>query len=133
MQSEAGGNVEVLVRRPAFQNLSDRIVDFVVETIKSASVFPKSFAGSHIANQLVRSATSVGANYEEGCTAQSRPDFTHKMQIALKEMRETHYWIRLATRLELSDKPQWEMVAKEGDELLRILAKSVATAKGIKK
>jgi len=45
--------------------------------------------GKHVANQLMRAATSSGANYEEACSAESRADFIHKVQIVLKELRGT--------------------------------------------
>ncbi|MEO6095447.1 MAG: four helix bundle protein [Fibrobacteria bacterium] len=114
-------------------DLSERLLDFAVETIKATYLFPKSQVSSHIVGQVVRSVSSVGANYEEACTAQSRADFIHKMQIALKEIRETVYWIKLATRLELAEKDGWKRIVQEGNELLLILAKSVATSKGVAK
>lgn len=55
------------------------------------------------------------------------------MQIALKEIRETVYWVKLATRLELPGKSGWSLIVQEGNELLPILAKSVATSKGVAK
>jgi four helix bundle protein len=114
-------------------DLSERLLDFAVETIKATYLFPKSQVSSHIVGQVVRSVSSVGANYEEACTAQSRADFIHKMQIALKEIRETVYWVKLATRLELAEKEGWKRVVQEGNELLLILAESVATSKGVAK
>jgi four helix bundle protein len=96
-------------------------------------MFPKSQVSSHIGGQVIRSVSSVGANYEEACTAQSRADFIHKMQIALKEIREPVYWVKLATRLDLPAKSGWPQVVQEGNELLLILAKSVATSKGVAK
>lgn len=115
------------------KDLSERLLDFAVETIKATYMFPKSQVGSHIGGQVIRSVSSVGANYEEACTAQSRADFIHKMQIALKEIRETVYWVKLATRLELPGKTGWSLILQEGNELLLILAKSVATSKGVAK
>ena len=114
-------------------DLSERLLDFAVETIKATYLFPKSQVSSHIVGQVIRSVSSVGANYEEACSAQSRADFIHKLQIALKEIRETVYWIKLATRLELSEKEGWKRIVQEGNELLLILAKSVATSKGVAK
>jgi four helix bundle protein len=115
------------------KDLSERLLEFAVETIKATYMFPKSQVSSHIGGQVIRSVSSVGANYEEACTAQSRADFIHKMQIALKEIRETAYWIKLATRLDLPGKVGWPGIVKESNELLLILAKSVATAKGVAK
>lgn len=55
-----------------------------------------------ISKQIVRSATSIGANVEEAIAAQSRKDFIHKMSIASKEARETKYWLRLLDKSDLT-------------------------------
>jgi four helix bundle protein len=52
----------------------------------------------HIALQFLRAATSAGANYEEACAGESRADFIHKLQIVLKELRESLYWLRLVEK-----------------------------------
>lgn len=73
-----------------------------------------------LSKQLLRSATSIGANVEEALAAQSRPDFHLKMTIAFKEARETHYWLRL-----LKDSNWMEIdystYLKDSDEIIRIL------------
>ena len=78
--------------------ISNRIVKFTARVIKLIGTVANSFAGKKVADQLVRSATSMGANYEEAHGAGSKADFTHKLQIALKEARETRYWLRLMRR-----------------------------------
>jgi len=70
-------------------------LDFAVEIIKLAVRLNKTSVGRHIGGQLTRSGTSPGANYEEACGAESRADFIHKLQIVLKELRESSYWLRL--------------------------------------
>jgi len=65
-------------------DLSERIETFAAEVIKGIPGIHKTFAGRHIAGQLIRSSTSAGANYEEACGAESRQDFIHKLQIVLK-------------------------------------------------
>ena len=87
------------------------------------------FAGRHIAGQLIRSATSAGANYEEACGAESRQDFIHKLQIVLKELRESLFWIRVSLKAELVAMEVVRPLLKEGHELANIAAKSVLTAK----
>ena len=77
----------------------------------------------------MRAATSAGANYEEACAAESRADFIHKMQIVLKELRESHYWLRLLEKSDLTAKSELAPILKEADELCRIIAQSVITAK----
>jgi len=78
----------------------------------------------------MRSATSCGANYEEACAAESRADFVHKMQIVLKELRESRYWLKLLNRVGISSDISLPSLLKESDELIKIFAKSVITAKG---
>jgi four helix bundle protein len=73
------------------ENLSDRLIEFAADTILLCDKLNRTLAQRHIAGQLVRSATSSGANYEEACAAESRADFIHKMQIVLKELRESFY------------------------------------------
>jgi four helix bundle protein len=74
-----------------------------------------------ISKQLIRSGTAIGANVEEAVSAESRRDFLHKMNIALKEARESHYWLRLVQGSELrSGRDLTERLAAV-DELIRIL------------
>ena len=110
-------------------NLSDRFEDWAVEVIKLAPKLSRSFAGRHIGGQLIRSATSAGANYEEACGGESRSDFVHKLQIVLKEMKESLYWLRLVSKAELVPKDVWNPIYAEAEELTKIIAKSVVTAK----
>ena len=84
----------------------------------------------HIGGQLVRSATSCGANYEEVCAAESRADFLHKMQVVLKELRESLYWLKLLKRTGPASDDHLQPLLKETDELVKIFAKSIITAKG---
>jgi four helix bundle protein len=109
--------------------LSDRLEDFAVEVIKLGGKLQRTFVGRHIGGQLVRSATSAGANYEEACGAESRSDFIHKLQMVLKELRESLYWLRLASRSGLLSQEEVASLLKEGKELSNIVAKSVVTAK----
>ena len=83
------------------KDLSERLLGFAASSIKPAVKLDRSMAGKHIANQLMRAASSAGANYEEACGAESRADFIHKMQLVLKESRESLYWLKLAERSEL--------------------------------
>ena len=75
--------------------LAERLLDFAVRVGKVVNALPGTRLGRHIAGQLVRCGTSPGPNYQEGCAAESRADFVHKLGICLKELRESHFWIRL--------------------------------------
>ena len=110
-------------------NLSDRFEDWAVEIIRLSSKLSKTFVGRHISGQLIRSATSAGANYEEACGGESRADFIHKLQLVLKEMRESLYWLRLIKKSALVPNEIASPIYQEADELTKIIAKSVVTAK----
>jgi four helix bundle protein len=75
--------------------LEQRLIDFAVRVIKLSAAIPKTTAGKHIANQLLRSGTSPAPNYGEARAAESHDDFKHKLGIALKELNETRIWLRI--------------------------------------
>jgi four helix bundle protein len=75
------------------QEVSQRLLDYGVSVINVVESLPKTLVGRRIGDQLLRSGISVGANYEEAQGAESRDDFAHKLQIALKELRESNYWL----------------------------------------
>ena len=113
----------------AERDLDARLLEYGARIIKLVEAFPKTLVCNRIADQLLRSSMAVGANYEEAQAAESRPDFTHKLQIALKELRESHYWLRL---LQASGKLPRERLADiidESTQLRAILSKAVASAK----
>lgn len=109
--------------------LSERLLDFATMVIEAVTKLSKTYVGRHIGNQLMRAATSAGANYEEACGAESRADFIHKMQIVLKELKESLYWLRLVKKSALLSDEVIQPTLLEGNELSRIIAKSVITAK----
>ena len=80
-----------------------------------------------ISRQLIRSATSVGANIEEAIAGQSRKDFYHKLSISYKESRESLYWIRLMEELELLSIKESSKLKEMVNELNRIIASILAT------
>ncbi|MDC0936393.1 four helix bundle protein [Pirellulales bacterium] len=110
--------------------MSERLLDFAARVAKVADSLPDTRLGRHVAGQMIRSGTSPVANYEEGCAAESRKDFAHKLSICLKEVRETHVWLKLTVRTDLVPKQRLEDLIDEAGQLSRILGKSVATAKG---
>ena len=82
-----------------------------------------------LAKQLVRSGTSIGANTEEAVAAQSKPDFIHKLHIALKEARETSYWLRLLHAVNLIETAAFESIHKDCIELQKMLSSIILTSK----
>jgi four helix bundle protein len=109
--------------------LSERILDFGVEIIRMVEKIRSNYAGRQIIGQLIRSSTSAGSNYEEACGAESRSDFVHKLQIVLKELRESLYWLQLITKLDLTSAQKVGVLIQEGKELANMIAKSIVTAK----
>jgi four helix bundle protein len=109
--------------------LSDRLLDFAVEVIKITDALPNTVAGRHVGGQLIRAGTSCGSNYEEACGAESRSDFSYKMSIVLKELKESRFWLRLISRTEMLTDNRTEPVLDECQQLCAIVAKSILTAK----
>lgn len=80
-----------------------------------------------IANQLLKSGTSIGANIKEAQNAESKADFIHKIKIAMKEAEETEFWLFLCNELE--NYPNSEELLNEIFEILKITNKIIATSK----
>ncbi|WP_299466811.1 four helix bundle protein, partial [uncultured Microscilla sp.] len=75
--------------------LQQKSYDFALRMVKLYKHLRETHQEYTLSQQIVRSGTSIGANVEEAIGAQSGKDFVHKLSIAYKEARETHYWIRL--------------------------------------
>jgi four helix bundle protein len=110
------------------EDLEDRLIDFAVRIGKVADALPENRLGRHIADQIVRSGTSPAPNYSEGCAAESRRDFAHKLSISLKELRETKTWLRLIRKAELLPAHRLQAITDEADQLCAILSTSIHTA-----
>lgn len=123
MQNEARG----LERKGA--DIEERLLEFAVRVGKAIDTLPVTRLGRHIAGQLVRSGTSPAPNYAEACAAESKKDFIHKLAIVLKELRESSVWIRLIVKSELVPEKRLELLRDECDQLCKIIAKSLVTAK----
>ena len=110
-------------------DLSERLFEYSVRILRLTESLPGTVVGKRIADQLFRSATSVGANYQEAQGAESKADFIHKLQIALKESREALYWLKLLANTSLAPEENVRSMIRESLELRAILSKAVATAK----
>jgi four helix bundle protein len=110
-------------------DLSEGLLAFAVRVGKIVNALPATRLGHHIAAQLVRSGTSAAPNYEEGCAAESRADFVHKLSICLKELRESRFWLRLIVESELLPKMKMADLQDECTQLCKIVARSIVTAK----
>ena len=109
-------------------DIAVRLVNFGAMVVRLVAALPQDRAGKHIADQLLRSATSGGSNYEEGRSAQSRRDFVHKVSLAAKEMRESVYWLGLVERARLAPHHDIPPMLREANELVAILMASAKTA-----
>ncbi|GAA4822859.1 four helix bundle protein [Algivirga pacifica] len=100
---------------------------FALSTVKLCHEIMRERKEYILTKQLIRSATSIGANVEEATGAQTRKDFIAKMYIAYKEAREAHYWFRLLNDLNLltADQAQYHLaVAEEVKKILMSICKS---------
>jgi four helix bundle protein len=93
-------SVDAHVQRPQSKadEIEERLINFAVRIIKLSSSLPKTSAGKHIANQILRSGTSPSPNYGEARGAESQADFVHKLGITLKELNETSIWLKIIER-----------------------------------
>jgi len=103
------------------QGLGDRLFNFAIDTIKFLGTLPRFPEAQVIRFQLAKSSTSSGANYEEAQAASSKPDFSHKMKISLREMRESNYWLRICFHSNFGDPVLNKKLIAESEELKKIL------------
>lgn len=127
MQNSEGRIANVESRKRL--DLPERLLEFACAVVRFGNRVRAGAAGRYTASQLMRAAASAGANYREACAAESRADFVHKSQVVLKELREAEYWLELMRRTALVPIAAVAPLAKETDELIRIMVKSVVTAK----
>jgi len=114
------------------QDIKKRTFQFSIRIVRLCQTMDASPGVSRtLANQLLRSGTSIGANVEEAHGSQSKADFIAKMYIACKEARETHYWWRLLVATELISANKLEELTDEANQLVAILTSIVKnTRKG---
>jgi len=106
-------------------DLKERTFQFGVRVLKFAAVLPRTVIAVELTRQLIRAATSVGANVEEAEGAESRRDTAHKMAIARKEARESRYWLRMilaAGIVPSTQSDEAKALVLEAEELVKILS-----------
>jgi four helix bundle protein len=112
------------------QEISARAFEFAVRVVKLCQQLDGDPGVSRtLANQLLRSGTSIGANLEESKGGQSRADYLTKVSIALKEARETHYWLRLLVATDIVAENQLASLLDESNQLVAILTTIVKKLK----
>jgi four helix bundle protein len=103
--------------------------EFALRVIRMYRALPRSSEAQVIGKQLLRSGTSVGANYRAACRARSTAEFVAKMGVVVEEADECVYWIELLERAEVVKRVRLQSIHAEADELLRIFSSSRATAR----
>lgn len=112
------------------KELENRLIDFAVACIKITKHADTSFASQHLCGQLIRSATSVALNYSEAIGAQSTRDYIHKMQISLKELRESKTNLRIQKGADLiKELIKLDGLIDESNQLILIFSRGISTSK----
>ena len=114
------------------KTFKERTKKLAVQIIKQVDNLPISRSANAIANQLVRSGTSIGANYRAACRAKSTPDMINKMKIVEEEADETAYWLELLVEAELVSQENIANIYKETNEILAMTVSSIKTLRARK-
>ncbi len=112
-------------------DIRERVFAYALEAIQLYQTLQekKDGAGRIIGKQLLRSATSIGANIEEAQSGESKADFIHKYGIAQKEARESLYWLRLLEASQLSSNQHIQSMLTETNELIAIITSIIVNTK----
>ena len=114
---------------PRIFDLESRVAAFAANAISVCAALPPQTGMPHLRDQLFRSATSVAANYAEASVPESRKDFAHKMNLALKELVESRMWLKIIALSGYLAQDTIEPLLAETDELVKIFHASVSTAR----
>ena len=111
-------------------DLEERLINFATCLLEIIKLLPDNKVTKHLSSQLLRSGTSAALNYGEAQSGESRKDFIHKINIVLKELRESSICIKLIQRCNPNESDEKIKTAlKENNELISIFVKSIETAK----
>lgn len=110
-------------------DIQERLIDFGVRVLKVCASLPRSKAGRHLGDQLLRSGTAPATNYAEARGSESAQDFIHKLRICSKELNESAVWLAMITRAEVLPAHRLEELQAECTSLTKIINASIATAK----
>jgi four helix bundle protein len=123
-----------LQHTPVTQQLPDlkqRTKQFALRIIRLYRNLPATDEAKILGKQLLRSGTSVGANYRAACRARSKAEFIAKLGIVLEEADETVFWLELLVESGVGSRERLQPLVKEADELTSVFVASLCTAKGI--
>ena len=111
------------------KQLKDRTRRFAVDVIRLCRELPTTLDGRTVGGQLIRSGTSIGANYRASCRARSRSEWKAKLGIIEEEADETLFWLEVSVEAQLIPESRAKALLKEADELTAIFVASLKTAK----
>lgn len=114
-------------------DLKERSKQFALRIIKLVNSLPKTLAAQTVGRQLIRSGTSVAANYRAACRARSKADLIAKMGIVEEETDESAFWIELLVDAEIMERTKVADLLNEANELTAIWVSSINTARGHKR
>ena len=110
--------------------LQDRTKQFAIRIIRMHQALPKASEAQILGKQVVRSGTSVAANYRAACRSRSRPEFLAKMGLVVEEADETVFWLELLVDAGIVSQNKMKGLLGEGNELLAVFSASRRTARG---
>jgi four helix bundle protein len=122
-------NADLQTSRMTAEEMKQRTKAFALRVIRLVQALPRNEVARTVGGQLLRSGTSVGANYRSACRAKSRPDFVHKLKIVEEECDESLYWMELLVEGELIPAGRLQALQQEGSEILSIVVASLRTAR----
>jgi four helix bundle protein len=111
------------------EDLKQRTKQYALRIIKLVEALPKTIAGRAIGNQLIRSGTSVGANYRAALRARSKAEFIAKLGIVVEEADENEFWLELIIEANLLKKESVQTLLKETNELIVIFVSTRKSSK----
>ena len=112
------------------EQLKQRTKQFGLRVLKLVRALPKDAPGRALANQLVRSGTSVGANYRAACRGRSKAEFLAKLGVVLEEADESAYWLELIMEDGMLPKDRVAPLHIEADELCAIIYSAIQSSRG---
>ena len=115
------------------KEFKDRTKKFALRVIRMVESMPSDRAADVLGKQLIRSATSVAANYRAACRAKSKADMIHKLSIVEEEADESLLWMELLIESELIKAPRLSALMAEGNEILAMVVASIKTLRGQKR
>jgi four helix bundle protein len=110
-------------------DLEERTSLFAEDVIALMRQIKVDYVNKNIISQVMKSASSIGANYREATEAESKKDFIHKVSMAKKEIKETQHWLRLLAKANPEHRESLVKLWKESRELLLIFSKTISTSK----